>query len=137
MNQGSAYGIGVDLVYVPEFTAALRDPATAFFRTCFAPAEYEYCWNAPSGQRAQRFAARYAAKEACLKALDGPRLHQGRAIEFRYAEAEVHKDDYGRPFFLFRGELAEYLRSLSLRSQVSLSHVGEYAIAQVCLERNP
>lgn len=128
------YGIGIDLVHVPEFESALQDENTHFFRSYFSVSELDYCHSGPKDQRARRFAARYAAKEACLKALDGARLHSPAAFRFDYPEAAVCKDEYGRPFFQFAGNLAEFVRELQLQSRLSLSHTGDYAIAQVSME---
>ncbi|MBI40955.1 MAG: 4-phosphopantetheinyl transferase [Leptospiraceae bacterium] len=128
------YGIGVDIVHVPEFAAALQEPGTAFFDRYFSRTEFDYCEYAPDQQRAQRYAVRYAAKEACLKALDGARIHSPAAFRFQFPEASVCKDEYGRPFFQFHGRLAEFISALHLQARLSLSHTGDYAIAQVSME---
>ncbi|MEQ8352676.1 MAG: holo-ACP synthase [Leptospiraceae bacterium] len=129
------YGIGVDIVHVPEFAAALAEPGTSFFKDYFSNLEFDYCMNAAPQQQAQRFAVRYAAKEACLKALDGARISSPAAFNFQYREASICKDEYGRPFFQFSGQTDQFVRSNELRSRVSLSHSVDYAIAQVSMER--
>ncbi|HBS03483.1 MAG TPA: 4-phosphopantetheinyl transferase [Leptospiraceae bacterium] len=128
------HGIGVDIVHVPEFAAALKEPGTTFFQRYFSRVECDYCEFAPYDQRAYRYAVRYAAKEACLKALDGARIHSPAAFRFEYPEASVCKDEYGRPYFQFHGRLADYVSALQLQSRLSLSHTGDYAIAQVSME---
>ncbi|MCB1165136.1 MAG: holo-ACP synthase [Leptospiraceae bacterium] len=126
------YGQGIDLVFVPEFESALKDKSH-FFAQYFTREEQEYCHA--QKESARSFSARYAAKEAFLKALDGPRLNQGQAIVFDYREVELRTDLAGRPYLIFKGELKRYLRSLRIvRSSVSLSHTGDYSIAQVYLE---
>lgn len=128
------FGIGVDLAFVPEFRVALEDKKSVFVRDFLTAFELAYCLEAAEPLRSQRVAARYAAKEALLKALDGPRLFEERRLRFDFAEAEVRNDDQGRPFFRFRGALAEFLESIGIsQTRVSLSHTGDYAMASVIL----
>lgn len=128
------YGSGVDLAYVPEFRDALADAKSVFLREVLTQGELEYCLSVPEPLRAERAAARYAAKEALLKALDGVRLYEPHAIRFRYSDCEVRNDDYGRPFWRFHGDLLAFMVSVGIGSaRVTLSHTGDYALAQVTL----
>lgn len=126
--------IGVDLVYIPEFKSAWEEPGTVFFHKTFSEWEINRALKKPSLQIPSFFAGRYAAKEAFVKALDGPRLFLGPDIKLEYSEIEIRNDDYGRPFFRFSGELSEYLKKKGLVSaRVSISHVEDYAFSEVLL----
>ncbi|MBX7057911.1 MAG: holo-ACP synthase [Leptospirales bacterium] len=128
------YGIGVDLAFCGDFREVFEPSGENFLRRYFTPSEERYCREVEGRQRLQRLAARYAAKEALLKALDGPRLHEDALFAFNYQEAEVARDHRGRPMFRFHGELPQRLAELGVAgSHLSLSHSGDYAIAQVAL----
>ena len=86
----------------------------------------------PKGVRtADSLAARFAAKEALIKALGGP-------VGLSWLEAEVITDDSGRPFFELSGAIAEAASSLGItRTHLSLSHDGGHAVAMVVCEGDP
>ena len=129
------YGNGIDMAYIPEFQEVLDDPNSFFIGKHFTEQEIEYCRNGGPRRAASRLAARYAVKEAFLKAVDGPRLHQEAAFIPDYRQIEVRNDEYGRPFLRFHDALKEYLREVGIvRSLVTISHTGDYAVAQVLLE---
>ncbi len=132
------HGAGIDMAFVPEFRAAMDDGKTRFLETYFTSRERSYCVNHDGTRGAQSLAARYAAKEALLKALDGERLGAGPEFRFEYREAEVRNDEHGRPYLLAHGALNEYMRGRGItRTLLSLSHTGDYAIAQVVLDSGP
>ena len=128
------YGNGIDLAYIPEFQEALDDRASRFIKEYFTELELEYCRAEGPGRAASRLAARYAVKEAFIKALDGPRLHQPPALNIAYREIETRNDNFGRPFIKIHGQLASYTKEIGiLNSFVTISHSGQYATAQVML----
>ena len=107
--------------------AGLRDSG-GLRETVFTPAEIAYC----EGMRypALHYAARFAAKEALFKALGA----DGQA-EMRWREAEVVREESGRPHIALHGctrELAERLRVDEIL--VTLAHTTELATATVILE---
>ena len=119
--------IGVDLVDVPGFAEQLSDAASGFVDGTFTALEQ----RAAKGD-VRRLAARFAAKEAFLKAWSGSRW--GRpplliAVDLR--EIEVVDDDYGRPGIRLHGDVAR--AAGDVHAQVSLSHDGPAAIAVVLL----
>lgn len=129
------YGSGIDLTLISEFQEVIDDPGSTFIPKYYTRLEIEYCRSQGSRRQARHFAARYAAKEALLKALDGSRLHQKPALHFNYLEAEVNNDEFGRPFLKYYDALNDYVREIGIRkSNLSLSHTGDYAVAQVILE---
>lgn len=121
-------GTGVDIVAVERVARAVDRYGERFLRRVFTPAEIAYCTSAEA-HRAARLAARFAAKEAVLKAL-GIGL---RGV--RWTDAEVCRDELGRPSVRLTGRLAEIAAARgATRIHLSLSHTQEYAVAQVVIE---
>ena len=130
------YGIGIDLVSCQEFIDYLQERKSTFFQKTFTLSEQKKCkkWS-KTNRRAQCLSVRYAAKEALLKALDGPRLFQRANFSFLYNECEIRNDGKGRPYFFFYGSLFDYMREQKIiKSHLTLSHIRDYAIAHVILE---
>jgi holo-[acyl-carrier protein] synthase len=122
-------GIGVDIVEVHRLRRALRRHGDRFVRRVFTPSEAAYCRRC--GHPEQRFATRFAAKEAALKALG---VGWNRGLQF--VDVEVSNDALGAPALRFFGRALELSRELGVgRVHVSLTHHRDFAIAQVVLER--
>jgi holo-[acyl-carrier protein] synthase len=118
--------VGVDLVDVPAFEARLagREDMLA---EIFTEAEIGYCRRQRSPW--PHFAARFAAKEALLKALTS-----GLTGAMRWRDIEVARDPAGTPRLVVTGATAEALQRHRLAaSSVSLSHTGTHAVAVVLL----
>ena len=118
--------VGVDLVDVAAFRARFdgRDDLLAH---TFSETELAYCRAQPRPWA--HLAARFAAREAALKAL-GTGL--GEAMSWR--DVEVTRDPAGTPGLVFHGGVAEALKRAGFeRSIVSLSHTATHAIAVVVL----
>ena len=96
----------------------------------FTEGERAYC-EGRGAVSAQHFAARFAAKEAALKALGtGWRGH------IKWHDVEVIRQETGEPALLFHGEAREIFRRLGATlAHLSISHTAEHAVAQVILER--
>ncbi|WKD57011.1 Holo-[acyl-carrier-protein] synthase [Corynebacterium capitovis DSM 44611] len=121
--------IGTDIVHVPSFAAQLDVPGSRF-RAVFTDRELRTCAFKPD--RAASLAARWAAKEAYIKAWSqslygSPPLIAPDAVDF--AQIEVVADAFGRVAVVLRGEIA---RLGPPAESLSLSHDGEVAIA-VCV----
>jgi holo-[acyl-carrier protein] synthase len=112
-------GIGVDIADVARRAAALdRTPALA--ERLFVDAE--------RGLPVTSLAARFAAKEALAKALGAP-------PGLRWTDAEVVREDSGRPALRLRGTVAAAADRLGVaRWHLSLSHDGGAAVAMVIAE---
>jgi len=124
-------GIGIDLVSLSEFDRLCRDTTSRFLDHHFTPAEIQYAERA-AGRPVEHLAVRYAAKEALIKALDQTQLFRPARIgPVDYREIEVTRDPQGRPYFIFSGKLREMIADLKVVTLVSLSHDGDYAVAQV------
>lgn len=117
--------LGIDLVHIPRIEQSLAQFGDAFARKLFAAGEIAYCEGSPH-DRAQRFAARFAAKEAAIKALS---LSEA-GISWR--EIEVVRADDGACSLALHGRVLEIASTLGIgRCIVCLSHDGEYAAAVV------
>ena len=117
--------VGVDLVAVEEVQAALARFGERYLNRVFT--DHEIACSSGEGQvRARHLAARFAAKEATIKAL-GPsdRLPSWRSIE-------VRQDESGRCGLRLSGHAADLARRACLKEfAVSLSHEGSIAVAVV------
>jgi holo-[acyl-carrier protein] synthase len=125
-------GVGVDLVDLRGFAEQLKQPGTSFVEGTFTAQERDDA--ASSGDPSRRLGARFAAKEAFVKAWDGAAF--GRPPDQRRAdlrEIEVVLDAWGRPALRLHGAVAAICEGV--RAHVSLSHDGGMATAVVVLER--
>ena len=106
----------------------LRTPR--FTERVFTLAERAYC-DGRGVVAAQHYAARFAAKEAALKA-----LQTGWTGGIAWQDIEVAARDSGAPILIFRGLVLElYGQSGATAAHLTISHTSEHAIAQVILER--
>lgn len=121
-------GVGIDVVPVTRFAAALRrTPAMA--DRLFTAAERVTESGAPRSP--ESLAARFAAKEALAKALGAP----GGMV---WTDAEVRTDAAGRPSLVVTGTVAAVAAKLGVTSwHLSLSHDGGVAAATVIAESRP
>jgi holo-[acyl-carrier protein] synthase len=121
-------GTGVDISEVDRIQAAVQRFGDRFLKRVFTPAELRYCMAKPNA--AERLAARFAAKEAGMKAI-GTGLRHG----ITWQDVEVVRMPGQRPMLEFHGKAAEFaLRLGCKRTHLSLSHTKEQAIAYVILE---
>jgi holo-[acyl-carrier protein] synthase len=122
----AAPGIGIDLIEIERLELAIeRRPALA--ERVFSSAELDYANRHPRPGR--HLAARFAAKEAALKALGlgGLRLH----------EIEVEGGGEAPPRLLLHGDAAELATRDGLELSVSLTHSRELAAAVVSVRAAP
>jgi holo-[acyl-carrier protein] synthase len=121
-------GLGTDITEIDRIEAAIRRHGRAFLERVFTPREIAYCErHRASGER---FAARFAAKEATMKAL-GTGWRRG----VRWVDIEVVRLPSGRPTIELRGAAREHAERLGVnRIHVSLTHSGNIAFAEVIFE---
>jgi holo-[acyl-carrier protein] synthase len=121
--------IGIDIIEVARIREVLiRTPR--FGERVFTSAEREYC-ESRGAVAAQHYAARFAAKEATLKA-----LQTGWRGGISWQDVEVSARESGAPFLIFTGEvLTVFERFGATATHLSMSHTSEHAIAQVVLEK--
>jgi holo-[acyl-carrier protein] synthase len=121
-------GTGIDLAEVARIAAAIDRFGDRFLRRVFTADEIRYCDS--KANRAERYAARFAAKEAALKAIG---TGWGRGVN--WTEVEVRRESGGRPTIAFHGKAAEFASKLGVKhAALSLTHTKETAMAQVILE---
>jgi len=122
--------IGIDITEVYRMRETIaRTPR--FADRVFTAAEREYC-ESKGVAAAQSYAARFAAKEAFLKA-----LKTGWRGKITWHDIEVVNDADGVPSLNVIGEARSILERMgALRVHVSISHTTEHAIAQVILEKS-
>ena len=124
-------GIGIDLVSIPEFAEQVDQPGTVFAET-FTPGERRDAAD-KSSLAARHLAARWAAKEAVIKAWSGSRFAQRPMLtEAIYRDIEVITDMWGRPKVRLTGAIADHLADVVIH--VSLPHEGDTAAAVAILE---
>jgi holo-[acyl-carrier protein] synthase len=121
-------GVGIDLVRISRFQAFLDGGKLALLERLFTCGERDYALAKKSA--AAHLAARFAAKEACLKAL-GTGLRDG----LTWQDLEVVRDPLGKPSLHFTGRAAEMMHERAVDAvHLSYSHDGDYAVATVILE---
>jgi holo-[acyl-carrier protein] synthase len=122
-------GIGLDLEEVPRIREAIERHGERFLARVYTDRERAYVEN--KANRYERYAARFAAKEAGMKAL-GTGWDRG----VRWRDVEVVNDAHGRPRLEFHGRAREHADAQHCGAiHLSLSHSRGHAVAQVVLER--
>ena len=115
---------GIDLVDVERIARMLEEHGDRCASRCFTAAERAYA-DASDRRRAERYAARFAAKEAVLKAL-GTGWRSGIA----WTDMGIVNEPSGRPVMRLTGRCAEIAEERGIRRwDVSLSHAERYAVA--------
>ena len=121
--------IGIDIIEVRRVREVLsRTPR--FAERVFTAAERAYC-ESRGAVAAQHYAARFAAKEAALKA-----LQTGWRGGIGWQDVEINSLESGAPVLIFHGQVrALFEESGATAAHLSMSHTSEHAIAEVVLER--
>jgi holo-[acyl-carrier protein] synthase len=121
-------GMGVDIAEVDRIRAAIERHGETFLRRLYTAKEREYCEQFKN--RYERYAGRFAAKEAGMKAL-GTGWRRG----VRWVDLEVVREKSGRPNLALAGEAAKIAAQLGVRHiALSITHTETQALAQVIFE---
>jgi holo-[acyl-carrier protein] synthase len=122
--------IGIDIIEVRRVRETIeRTPR--FAERVFTEAERAYC-ESRGAVAAQHYAARFAAKEAALKA-----LQTGWSGGITWQDIEVTAKESGAPLIRFHGRALElYQETRATAAHLSIAHTTEHAVAQVILERD-
>src|ERR1700726_2949553 len=124
-------GVGIDLVSIPDFAGQDDQPVTVFSETFPLGDRRGGCDKSSSAAR--YLAARWAAKEAVIKAWSGSRFAQRPMLpEDIPRDIEVVTDMWGRPRVRLTGDIAKHLADVTIH--VSLTHEGDTAAAVAILE---
>jgi holo-[acyl-carrier protein] synthase len=121
--------IGIDIIEVARIREVLlRTPR--FLERVYTERERAYC-DSRGVVSAQHYAARFAAKEAALKA-----LQTGWRGGISWQDVEVSARESGAPYLIFTGQVLEVFEKFgATQTHLSMSHTTQHAIAQVILER--
>ena len=121
-------GTGIDIAEVPRIAESIKRFGERFIQRVFTEGEIRYCDS--KANRFERYAARFAAKEAAMKAL-GTGWNHG----VRWRDVEVAREPGRRPTIKFHGKAAEFAARLNTKNiSLSITHTSEQALASVILE---
>jgi holo-[acyl-carrier protein] synthase len=120
--------MGIDIAEVERVKAAIERHGEAFLRRVYTAREKEYCEKFKN--KYERYAGRFAAKEATMKALG-----TGWSRGVRWVDVEVVRQSGGRPTIFLQGEAAKVASALGVeRVALSITHTSAQAFAQVIFE---
>jgi holo-[acyl-carrier protein] synthase len=121
------YAIGVDVVDIPRFRAAVERWSDRFISKILTADEIRHC-RSKAGGGILSMAVRFAAKEAFIKC-----LNEEEYRHFTWQQVEVSSAPTGKPSLCLKGGLAQMFAGYTLF--VSLSHSDQSAIAMVVIEK--
>jgi holo-[acyl-carrier protein] synthase len=117
----TAYAVGIDMIAIPRVRAVLERHDARFLQRVYTPEEVAFCRG-----RVSELAARFAAKEAVMKALGTG----ARGVAWR--EIEVLPNRRGKPLVYLYGRARARAERIGLRAlDVSLTHERDFAVAAV------
>ena len=122
--------IGIDIIEVARIREALLR-TERFRERVFTETERAYC-DGRGAVAAQHYAARFAAKEATLKA-----LQTGWSGGISWQDVEISLRESGAPYLVLHGQVQElFIATGASAAHLTMSHTTEHAIAQVVLEKD-
>ena len=121
-------GLGIDIAEINRIEEAIKRYGDAFIKRVYTPAEIEYCER--HRNRFERYAGRFAAKEAGMKALG-----TGWSRGVRWVDVEVTRVPGGRPTLALHGAAKARAERMGVRQiSISITHSGNTAFAEVIFE---
>jgi holo-[acyl-carrier protein] synthase len=121
-------GMGIDIAEVDRIRRAIERHGEVFLRRIFTAKEREYCERFKN--KYERYAGRFAVKEAAMKALG-----TGWSRGVRWVDIEVVRQKGGRPTLALEGEARKIGEKLGVKSiALSITHTASQAYAQVIFE---
>jgi holo-[acyl-carrier protein] synthase len=121
-------GLGLDIAEIDRIEAAIGRHGAPFLERLFTPGEVAYCERHKN--RFERYAARFAAKEAAMKALG-----TGWSHGVRWRDIEVTREPSGKPTLRLEGVARQIADRLGVKNiSISITHSGNLALAQVIFE---
>jgi holo-[acyl-carrier protein] synthase len=125
---GVIVGLGLDIAEIDRMQAAIERHGQPFIDRLFTPAEIAYCER--HRNKFERYAARFAVKEAAMKAL-GTGWRRG----VRWRDFEITNLAGGKPTLRLSGVAQEFAEKLGVKNiAISITHSGNFALAQVIFE---
>jgi len=121
-------GMGIDVAEVQRIREVFKSQGERFVRRVYTEAEAVYCDQFKN--KYERYAGRFAAKEAAMKALG-----TGWSRGVRWVDVEVMRQRGGRPTLVLHGEARKIADRLGVKHiAISITHTSEQAWAQVIFE---
>lgn len=124
------YGIGTDIVEIVRIKDAVEKWGDHFLKKIYTDNEILYCKSKKDPY--PHLAARFAAKEAFIKAASGRRQEE-RPFRYTLSDIEVLNNKSGKPF-INPQHLNNAIPDLSFNIHLSISHERKYAVATVVIE---
>jgi holo-[acyl-carrier protein] synthase len=122
-------GLGLDIAEIDRIEAAITRHGVPFLERIFTAREVAYCESHKN--RFERYAARFAAKEAAMKAL-GTGWRRG----VRWRDIEVARDSSGKPTLHLEGAARQIADGLGVKNiSLTITHSGNLALAEVIFEK--
>jgi holo-[acyl-carrier protein] synthase len=121
-------GLGLDIAEIDRIEAAITRHGEPFLRRLYSPREVAYCEKHKN--KFERYAGRFAAKEAAMKAL-GTGWRRG----VRWRDIEVVREPGEKPTLHLEGVARELASRMGVKSiSMTITHSGNFALAQVIFE---
>jgi holo-[acyl-carrier protein] synthase len=121
-------GLGLDIAEIDRIQAAITRHGAPILERLYTPAEVAYCES--HRNKFERYAGRFAAKEAAMKAL-GTGWRRG----VRWRDIEIIRERSGKPTLALKGAAKRIAEGLSVRNiSVTITHSGNLALAEVIFE---
>ena len=121
-------GLGLDIAEIDRIEAAILRHGTPILERLYTPSEVAYCESYRN--KFERYAGRFAAKEAMMKAL-GTGWRRG----VRWRDIEVIREPSGKPSLSLKGAAKRIADKLRVKNiSLTITHSGNLALAEVILE---
>ncbi|MGA7839433.1 MAG: holo-ACP synthase [Candidatus Acidiferrales bacterium] len=121
-------GLGLDIAEIDRIEAALARHGAPILERLYTPAEVAYCESFRA--KFERYAGRFAAKEAAMKALG-----TGWRSGIRWRDIEMVREPSGKPSLRLHGVAGEVAERLGVKNiSLTITHSGNLALAEVIFE---
>jgi len=121
-------GLGVDITEVDRIQGAIERQGERLLKRIYTPAEIAYCERFKN--KFERYAGRFAVKEAAMKALG-----TGWSRGVRWVDIEVVREKGGKPALKLAGEAKQIAERMGVKNiAITITHTEKQALAQVIFE---
>jgi holo-[acyl-carrier protein] synthase len=128
MERRLIVGLGLDIAEIDRIEAAITRHRASILERLYTPAEVAYCES--HRNKFERYAGRFAAKEAAMKAL-GTGWRRG----VRWRDIEIIREPSGKPSLALKGAAKRIADGLGVKNiSVTITHSGNLALAEVIFE---
>jgi len=120
------HGIGIDIIDIRRIKRVINKYGNRFKKKCFH--EHEIIKSEARFNSVESYAKRYAAKEACAKALG-----TGLARGVFWKDIEVRNNQYGKPYIILHNNAKKFFKKSNDKIVLSLTDEKDFAIANVII----